>query len=735
MIKVALIGNPNCGKTTLFNALTGATAHVGNWPGVTIEKKEGIYKKGKEQVQIVDLPGIYSLSPYTPEEIVSRNFLIDENPDVIINIIDSTNLERNLYLTTQVLEVDKPVVIALNMIDVLEKQGDTIDIKKLEKILNVPIIAISALKGTGLKELIDKVIEINNDKRDGYTVLTESPLYHLYQKALDIVKSETDMVNPIFHAVKLIEMDEVEKSRNPQLIKEIASLEAKEPLDEFEGDFGGKVADARYQYIAKYFSNIITKKNEEHFTKSDKIDKVLTHRIWGIPIFLVIMFLVFHLTFSENLFFIGAFIKEGTFDIPIIGTDAINSPGVMLQSCMELLTTTIGDLLSGWLKNAPTWISSLIVDGVWEGLSSVLSFIPQILCLFFFICILEDSGYMARVAFIMDRAFRRFGLSGKAFMPLLMCFGCAVPGIMATRTLENEKERRLSVMLAPFFSCGAKLPVWGVFAAILFAGRYGDLVVFSMYLLGIVIAIITAIILKFTVLKGEPAPFIMELPAYHLPRAKSVGIHLWEKLKHYIVRAATIITGAIIVIWFLSTFSFKMQMVEDSGDSILGVIAKGITWLFIPLGFGKGSDGWKFVVAAFTGLIAKEMVPATLGTFAGMDEDLVLGGDGETLRNSALAALIGTISVPAAFAFMAFNLLSVPCMAAVAAAKGEIESRKKFWFTIAFWMITAYVVSFIIYWVGTYWWIGIILLGIIVITITILVLVKKHSQTTMKLSE
>lgn len=729
MIKVALIGNPNCGKTTLFNALTGATAHVGNWPGVTIEKKEGVYKKSKEPLEIVDLPGIYSLSPYTPEEVVSRNFLIDEKPDVVINIIDATNLERNLYLTTQVLEVDIPVVVALNMMDILEKENATIDIALLEKELGAPVVCVSALKGTGLKELADKVCEVSKTSREGKSILSFSSLKSLYQQVKEMVEKEIDMRHPIFHTVKLIEMDEIEKTTHPTLSEKVKALEQKEPLDEFEGDFGGKVADARYQYISLHFSNAIKKKEENQtLTKSDKIDKVLTHRIWGIPIFLAIMFLVFHLTFSENLFFIGAFIKEGTFDIPIIGTDAINSPGVMLQSCMEWLTSTIGDALSGWLESAPAWVSSLIVDGIWEGLSAVLSFIPQILCLFFFICILEDSGYMARVAFIMDRAFRRFGLSGKAFMPLLMCFGCAVPGIMATRTLENEKERRMTVMLTPFFSCGAKLPVWGVFAAILFAGRHGDLVVFSMYLLGIVVAIITAVILKLTALKGDPAPFIMELPAYHLPQAKNVAIHLWEKLKYYIYRAATVITGAIIVIWFLSTFSFTFKMVEDAGDSILGVISKGITWLFVPLGFGMGKDGWKFVVAAFTGLIAKEMVPATLGTFAGMDGDLVLEADNETLRGSALAALIGTLSVPAAFAFMAFNLLSVPCMAAVAAARGELQSKKKFWFTIAFWMITAYVVSLIIYWVGTYWWIGIILLAIILCAVTILIVMKKQKK-------
>lgn len=730
MIKVALIGNPNSGKTTLFNTLTGSTAHVGNWPGVTVEKKSGLYKKMKDQVEIVDLPGIYSLSPYTPEEIVSRNFLLNEKPDLVINIVDATNLERNLYLTTQVMEIDVPVIVALNMIDVVTKNKDKIDIKELEAKLGLPVVSISALKGDGIASLMERAVETAKTPRKGRSVLRESSLNNLFSdvEALMVKNSITDSAD--FHIAKLIEGDPLQKELLSEIFDQVQKLEAKMPLDEFEGDFSGKVADARYGYITKNFQSIVVKgSKDEGLTKSDKIDKVLTHRIWGIPIFIAIMFLVFHLTFSEDLFYLGAlFIPEGSFDIPFIGTDAINSPGVILQSLMMYLTddligTGLADLLSG----AYPWVRGLVVGGLWSGVSTVLSFVPQIMCLFLFISILEDSGYMARVAFIMDRAFRKFGLSGKAFMPLLMCFGCAVPGIMATRTLENSKERRLTIMLTPFFSCGAKLPIWGVFAAILFAGSQGDLVVFSMYLLGIVVSIVTAIIIKKFIYKGETSPFIMELPAYHLPQFRNVAHHLWDKFKFYLVRAATVIAGAVVVIWFLSSFNFAFQMVEDQGDSMIGIISKGITWLFVPLGFGMGAEGWKFVVAAFTGLIAKEMVPATLGTFVGMEEDAVLEGSGEFLRESALAALIGSISIPAAFSFMAFNLLSVPCMAAVGAAKAELSSRKHLFFTILFWLLTSYIVSLLIYWCGTYWFLG-LALGVIAVGFIVFLVIYSSRQ-------
>lgn len=754
-MKFALAGNPNCGKTTLFNALTGATAHVGNWPGVTVDKRTGVYKKLPEKVDIVDLPGIYSLSPYTPEEVVSRNFLLDEHPDCIIDIVDATNLERNLYLTTQILELDIPVVIALNMTDVLEAEGSSIDTERLSRQTGVPVMSISALKGKGIRALMECCYATAQKPRQGTTVVGASLTQAV--ATAEAAYRDRNVENPLFHAVKAVEGDSLEVEKYAEIC---ASLDAdKEKIDTgiFEGDFEGVVADIRYKYISEHLKDALARKPEAispggiKLSKSDKVDKVLTHRIWGIPIFLLIMFAVFHLTFSENLLFLGWAIPE-SFDVPIIGSGAINSPGVILFNCMEWLTGTLGDLIQGAMPEG-TWYTGLVCDGLLAGVFSVLSFIPQILCLFLFLSILEDSGYMARVAFIMDRAFRKFGLSGKAFMPLIMCFGCAVPGIMATKTLENEAERRRTIMLAPFFSCGAKLPIWaafgGVFAAV-YTSINAEVVVYSMYLIGIAIAILASLILKKTFVKGETPPFIMELPAYHAPRFKNIVMRLWEKLKHYVIRAATVIAGAVVVIWFLSSFSFTQGYVpDDSGVSILGYIGKGLQWLFVPLGFGLGENGWKFVVAAFTGLIAKEMVVATMGTFAGMDGDEVLETEGGDLADTAVGAMMLSIggslggysaAIPAMFAFMAFNLLSVPCMAAVAAAGGELNSKRKLWTAIGFWMLTAYLTSFVIFWFGMLcvvcWWaamlVGFIILGLIVAALVLkakgIVLFKRKNK-------
>ncbi len=722
-MKFALAGNPNSGKTTLFNILTGSTAHVGNWPGVTVDKKEGYYKKLEEKVQIVDLPGIYSLSPYTPEEVVSRNFLLEEHPDAIINIVDATNLERNLYLTTQLLEVDVPIVVALNMIDVVERNGDIIDVERLEKALGVPVVAVSALKGAGVSRLLERAYAAAKEGRKGNSVLAHSALKPLFDE-VHTMFAGSNPDNAVFHAVKLLEGDEIELAANPEIARKVEALKTKIDTGEFEGDYEGMAADARYKYITEKYSQSLKKSRPHHAeTKSDRIDKVLTHRFWGIPLFLLIMLAVFHFTFSENLLLLGYLIPEGSFDILIIGTDAINSPGVMLFNLMNLATGSLGEVIAGALETAPAWVSGLLVDGLLGGLFAVLGFIPQILVLFFFLSLLEDSGYMARVAFIMDRAFRKFGLSGKAFLPLLMCFGCAVPGIMATRTLENEKERRMTIMLTPFISCGAKMPIWATFAGIMFAGAFAELIVFSVYLLGIVVAVLSAIILKKTALRGETPPFIMELPAYHLPQMRNTGVHLFDKLKHYIVRAATVIAGAVVVIWVLTAFNFRFQMVEPEA-SMLGQISKVFTWLFIPLGFGQDANGWQFVVAAFTGLIAKEMVVATMGVFSGMDGDAVLDSGAGELQGTGIGNMISGITAPAAFAFMAFNLLSIPCMAAVAAAKGGLKSAKKLMGAVGFWMLTAYIVSLLIYWIGTYWWISLVLVGAIAIAITIYKLVK-----------
>ncbi|NCA67305.1 MAG: ferrous iron transport protein B [Clostridia bacterium] len=721
IMKFALAGNPNSGKTTLFNALTGSTAHVGNWPGVTVDKKDGYYKKLSEKVQIVDLPGIYSLSPYTPEEVISRNYILEEMPDAIINIVDATNLERNLYLTTQLLEIDVPVIVALNMMDALERNGDSIDIERLEKKIGVPVVLISALKGKGIKELMERAYAAASVARKGYSVLQNSKIKDMYAEILSLY-NESD--NAVFHTVKMLEADELEIAANPSIAERAAIIKSTIDNEEYDNDYEGIVADARYKYITEHYSKAL-KRSKSHTgdSRSDKIDKVLTHRFWGIPIFLLIMLAVFHFTFSENLLMLAYLIPEGSFDILIIGTDAINSPGVMLFNLIDLGTSSLGEAVAAALSSSPEWVSSLVVDGLLGGLFAVLSFIPQIMVLFFFLSLLEDSGYMARVAFIMDRAFRRFGLSGKAFLPLLMCFGCAVPGIMATRTLENEKERRMAIMLTPFMSCGAKMPIWATFAGIMFAGAFAEVIVFGVYLLGIVVAILSAMLLKKTALRGETPPFIMELPTYHLPQLKNTGIHLWEKLKHYVIRAATVIAGAVVIIWALSTFSFGFRMVEPS-DSMLGQIGRVLSWLFVPIGFGQGGSGWQFVVAAITGLIAKEMVVATMGVFSGMDGDAVLDAGAEDLQGSNLANMINGISAPAAFSFMAFNLLSIPCMAAVAAAKGELKSAKKLMAALGFWMGAAYLVSALIYWIGTYWWISLILVGLIGLMIGISKIVK-----------
>ncbi|HMM00160.1 MAG TPA: ferrous iron transport protein B [Bacilli bacterium] len=687
MLKFALAGNPNSGKTTLFNSLTGSTAQVGNWPGVTVDKKVGTYKAGQETVQVVDLPGIYSLSPYTPEEVVSRNFLIDEKPDCVINIIDATNLERNLYLTTQLLEIDVPVIIALNMMDAALELGEKIDIEAMMKIFQVPVVPISALKNEGLATLMQKALIVARHPRHGWSVIERSSLKKVFDQVHPLVESLPSIGSHTFHIVKFIEGDEMEKAMHPHIYQQVQEIELTLPLDNFKGDFGGKVADARYNFITEHFPEIVRSNYNPHaLTKSDKIDRILTNKWLGIPIFFLTMLLVFHIVFSHDFLFLSIFIPKNSFDIPIIGTDAINSPGVILSEAVTYLCDLIGLGLTSVLKTAPTWLNGLIVEGLWAGLSTVLGFIPLIISLFFFITLLEDSGYMARAAFIMDRAFRRMGLSGRSFVPLLMSFGCAVPGIMATRTLESEKERRLTIMLTPFFSCSAKLQIWAAFGAFLYQGQYAGLVVFLIYLLGILVSIIAALLLsKLSRSRNSGSPFIMELPAYHIPQAKNVGLHLWEKLKDYLHRAATIIAGSIVVIWFLSSFSFSFRMVDNIDYSMLGQIAKVINYVFYPLGWAQGSYGWMYTVASFTGLVAKEMVPATLGTFAGISEE----------------ALIGSLSLPAAFSFMAFNLLTVPCMASVSAARSELRSRRKFIETILFWIVTSYVVSMIVYWVGT----------------------------------
>ena len=564
MKRFALAGNPNCGKTTLFNSLTGATAHVGNWPGVTVDKRDGVYKKCAEPVAIVDLPGIYSLSPYTPEEVIARNYILDEKPDCVINIVDATNLERNLYLTTQILEMDVPVVIALNMMDAVERQGDKIDSKELEKRLGVPVIKISALKEQGLAELMDKAFNESKKQRHGSTVLQDTPLAHLIGD-VRIALSGQNVGNPLFHAIKLVEGDELEVAMHKETLPMVEEFKETFEDETFGNDFEALVADGRYKYISKYFAPVLTRKSKEKFasTRSDRADKVLTNRWAGIPIFLVILFLIFHLTFSENFLFISTFAEwaDGT----------IYSPGVIVNNIWNDMM--VGELF-GWIQGLiessgmEAWAVGLLNNGIIEGLGAVLSFLPPILTLFLFFSILEDSGYMARIAFILDRMFRRFGLSGRSFLPMIMGFGCSVPAMINTRTLADDKERTATVRVIPFFSCGAKLPILTAVAGAIilhFTNGSGsaDLITYAMYLLGIVVAIVSVLLMRATTLKGETPPFIMELPAYHAPQFKNLMAHLWDKTKHFVKKAFTIILASTILIWVLSHFSFNWKLLDD----------------------------------------------------------------------------------------------------------------------------------------------------------------------------
>ncbi len=735
MHRFVLAGNPNSGKTTLFNGLTGSTAHVGNWPGVTVDKKEGIYKKGKEPIAIIDLPGIYSLSPYTPEEVIARNYILDEKPDCVINIIDATNLERNLYLTTQILEIDVPIVLALNMMDAVEKRGDYIDEKELEKRLGIPVVKISALKGVGLDKLMERAHDECSKVRTGKTVIEDSALKHLIGD-IKIALEGQGVLNPTFHAVKLAELDEIEVLMHKDTVNMVEAFKQTHKDGIFGDDFEALVADARYKYITKYFSPTLKRKNKEKFivTPSDKADKILTHKIWGIPIFLFVLFTIFHLTFSENLFYLGGLLPEGFVSLKgtafegVFGTGGINSPGVMLMGLMEVLTGAISDLVGALLSTAPEWVSGLILDGVLGGIFAILGFLPQILVLFLFFSILEDSGYMARIAFILDRALRKFGLSGRAFLPMIMGFGCSVPAMINTRTLADEKEKLATVRVIPFFSCGAKLPILtAVSGAIVSYFGVGnvDLITYGMYLIGIITAFVAVILMRETTLKGDTPPFIMELPSYHAPQLRNLIMLLWDKAKHFIEKAFTIILASTIVIWVISHFDFSWKYLSDDlmHESILGGIGQLIQPLFTPIGFGSQLNGmgWVFAVAALTGLIAKENVVSTLGTLAAclMGTAINVETDGGI---SAVAIMIQNtgINLPALLAFIAFNMTTIPCFAAVAAARGEMSDKKSFNWTLLFWIATSFIVASAIYLIGTFWWMAFIYIAVAVISAIII---------------
>ena len=734
MIKFALAGNPNSGKTTLFNCLTGSTAHVGNWPGVTVDKREGEYKKCAEPISVVDLPGIYSLSPYTPEEVVSRNFILDENPDCVINIVDVTNLERNLYLTTQVLEMDVPVVVALNMMDVLEKRGDKIDERELERRLGVPVVKVSALKEEGLDALMRVAYAESKKKRTATTVLASCKIAPVIAKVKGEL-IEQNVAHPIFHAVKIVEGDGIECDMHPSSNVTVEEFKTDFNDELFGTDFEALIADARYKYIAENYSPLMKKSKPDFVdTKSDKADRILTHKWFGIPIFLLILFAVFHITFAEE------FLLSGLWGLPtleelglIVNGEAKNfgvellaciydgfiySPGVILFNLTGLLTDTVFSWLVTGLENAGAseWVVSFIGDGVLSGLGSVLSFVPQILTLLLLLSVLEDTGYMARVAFILDRLFRRYGISGRAFIPMIMGFGCSIPAMVNTRTLLDERERTLTIRTIPFFSCGAKLPILvAVAGAVGYMTGLGDgsIISFSMYVIGMAVAFISIIVMRETTQRGDITPFIMELPPYHFPSGKALAIHLWDKTKHYLEKVFTVILASTIVVWFLSNFGWNFKMV-DVNDSILASIGKILQPLFTPLGFGSqlNDKGWVFIVAALTGLIAKEEVIATFGTLSAVFVGVIapeLGAEGAT---DVMIMTLGTgITWQALVAFIVFNMTTIPCFAAVAAARGEIQKGKFKW-TILFWITTSYIVTCIVYTVLSWWWTAFIWLAV-----------------------
>lgn len=743
-MKFALVGNPNSGKTTLFNVLTGSTAHVGNWPGVTVDKREGVYKKGQKPMSLIDLPGIYSLSPYTSEEVITRNYILDEKPEGIINIVDATNLERNLYLTTQLLEIDIPVIVALNMIDEVERSGAKIDAPRLEAALGVPVVQISALKREGIAELMERAAAAGGKGRRGKTVLEDSALTHLIND-VRIALEGGGVENALFHAVKLIELDELETKMHPNLLKMIDEFKATFSDDTFGGDFEAVIADSRYKYISKNFSTTLSKPNEiKATTRSDKIDKILTNKWAGLPLFLLILFAVFHLTFGEDLFYLGALgilpewltlFKGGFFEGVIADGGQIFSPGVMVFNVVEKLTGGGAELARAALSGAELWAQGLVVDGVLGGLFAILSFLPQILLLFLFFSILEDTGYMARAAFIIDRIFRRFGLSGRAFIPMIMGFGCSVPAILSTRTLADDNEKTATIRVIPFFSCGAKLPILTAIAGgivMQFGIGSAEIITYSMYLLGIVVAFASVILMRSTTMKGEVPPFIMELPNYRTPQFSCLMRHLWDKAKHFIQKAFTVILASTIVIWFISHISWNWSFLTDIEveKSILASLGSFFQPLFTPLGFGLqlGKTGWVFVVAAVTGLIAKENVIATFGTLAAA---LTAGfvADEEGVRSVVEMISATGITVPALLAFIAFNMTTIPCFAAVASARAEL-TKSKFRWTIVFWIAASFIVSSAIYLIGSFWWTAFIFVAAIFLAILVIAATNKRDKKT-----
>ena len=672
-VKIALAGNPNCGKTTLFNALTGSNQFVGNWPGVTVEKKEGKLK-GHKDVIIMDLPGIYSLSPYTLEEVVARNYLINERPDAIINIVDGTNIERNLYLSTQIMELGIPVVMAVNMMDLVEKAGDKIHTDKLSKLLGCEVVEISALKGTGIQKAAEKAISLAERKNE------VTPVHEFDSKVEDAITAVGTMLGmdipeaqKRFFAIKLLEKDDKIKEQMklvPDVSNEIKALE-----DAFDDDTESIITNERYVYISSIIGKCVTKGRKGGMTVSDKIDRWVTNRWLALPIFAAVMFIVYYVSITT----VGAFLTDWTNDVLF---------GEIIPPAVEKLLVAV---------NCADWLQGLILDGIVAGVGAVLGFVPQMLVLFIFLAFLEGCGYMARVAFIMDRIFRKFGLSGKSFIPMLIGSGCGVPGIMASRTIESDRDRKMTIMTTTFVPCGAKLPIIALIAGAFF--NNAGWVAWSAYFVGVAAIICSGIILKKTkMFSGEPAPFVMELPAYHMPTVGNVLRSMWERGWSFIKKAGTIILLSTIVLWFLMSFGwvdgkFGMLEAEQLNDSILASIGNVIAPIFAPLGWKKAGEGWKMAVAAITGLIAKENVVATFGMLFGFAE---VAEDGSEIWGN-LAQVMTPI---AAYGFLVFNLLCAPCFAAMGAIKREMNNAKWFWFAIGYQCGLAYVVSLCIYQFG-----------------------------------
>ena len=681
-IKIALAGNPNCGKTTMFNALTGANQYVGNWPGVTVEKKEGKLKgkRKNDDIVVTDLPGIYSLSPYTLEEVVSRDYILNDNPDVIIDLVDATNIERNLYLTTQLIETGVPVVIALNMTDLLEKRGIKIDTKRLSMLLDCPIVETSALKQTGLDTLIETAIKVANKKevdlpREIFSKEMEAAVADVKGVLPDTISEDKKR----WYAVKFLENDSkvVESMNLSAAAKAAVDKDRKELETKHDDDMESIVTDERYKFIQKIVETTV-KKGKDKLTTSDKIDRIVTNRILGIPIFIAVMFIVYYISVTT----IGTIVTDWTNDTFVVAIQDIASKGLEAAGVSSV-------------------IEGLVVDGIIGGIGAVLGFVPQMAILFLFLSILEDCGYMVRIAFVMDRVFRHFGLSGKSFIPLLISSGCGIPGIMASKTIEQDNDRRLTIMTATFIPCGAKLPVIALMGGVMTSyatGSYtaGGFMAPIIYFVGIVAVLVAAIILKKTKpFSGKPAPFVMELPQYHIPQAKTVLLHVWERLKGFIIKAGTILFLACVVMWFLGGFGFTnggFGLVDDSADSLLAAIGGFIAPIFAPLGFGE----WQPVAASLSGFTAKEAIVSTMGVLANVAES-----QSEDTVTVAQAIQNWFPSAVAAFSFLLFNLLDSPCLAAIATMAQQMQSRKWFWFAILFQNVFAYLVTLCVYQIGT----------------------------------